>query len=94
MSDGDFINTKSPTYEVHSATGERKLREIAGILKGSMPFGWGFTLFIFEYGDEVDHGSMFYASSSDRDDMIKVLREFIAKQEKSFKSPKDTSADL
>lgn len=30
----------------------------------------------------VDHGSMFYASSSERQDMLKVLKEFIAEQEK------------
>lgn len=82
MRDDDIINTKLPTFEVHHATAERKLREIARLLKDSMPPGWGFTLFIFEYGDEVDKGSMFYASSSDREDMIKVLKEFIAKQEK------------
>lgn len=81
MSD-DFINTELPSYEVHHAGAERVLREIARLLKGVMPPGFGFTLFIFEYGDEVDHGSMFYASSSDRQDMIKVLKEFIAKQEK------------
>lgn len=80
MSDDD-INTKLPSFEVHHATAERKLKEIAQVLKGTMPPGWGFTLFLFEYGDEVDKGSMFYASSSDRQDMIKVLKEFIAKQE-------------
>lgn len=77
----DPINTKLPSYEVHHAGAERTLRDIARMLKGVMPPGFGFTLFIFEYGDEVDPGSMFYASSSVREDMIKVLKEFIAKQE-------------
>ena len=82
MSDDDIINTKLPTYEVHHATAERKLREIGRWLKDTMPTGWGFTLFLFEYGDEVDRGSMFYISSSEREDMIEALKEFIAKQEK------------
>lgn len=77
----DFLNTKLPSYEVHHAGAERTLREIANMLKQGMPGGWAFTLFIFEYGDEVDHGAMFYASSSDRESMLKVLKEFIAKQE-------------
>lgn len=75
------INTRLPSFEVHHATAERKLREITNQLKDVMPPGWGFTLFIFEYGSEEDHGSMFYASTSERDDMITVLKEFIAKQE-------------
>lgn len=69
------------SYEVHHAGAERVLRDIGRMLKDVMPPGFGFTLFIFEYGDEVDKGSMFYMSSSDRNDMIKVLKEFIAKQE-------------
>ena len=78
----DMINTKLSSFEVHHAAAERKLREIANQLKSVMFPGWGFTLFLFEYGDEVDHGSIFYASSSERADMLKVLKEFIAKQEK------------
>lgn len=77
------INPKLPSYEVHHAGAERTLRDIARTLKDVMPPGFGFTLFIFEYGDDVDHGSMFYASSSVREDMLKVLKEFIAKQEQS-----------
>lgn len=82
MSDDDPVNTKLPSYEVHHAGAERVLRDIARMLKDVMPPGFGFTLFIFEYGDDVDHGSMFYASSSERESMLKVLKEFIAKQEK------------
>lgn len=78
----DIVNTSLPSYEVRHATAERKLREIGRMLKDTMPTGWGFTLFIFEYGDEVDKGSMFYLSSSEREDMLKVLKEFIAKQER------------
>lgn len=81
MSDDDIVNTKLPSFEVHHATAERKLAEIGRMLKATMPTGWGFTLFLYEYGDEVDHGSTFYMSTSERDDMLKVLKEFITKQE-------------
>ena len=63
----DPINTKLPRYGVHHAGAERTLRDIGNTLKD---------------GDEVDHGSMFYASSADRESMLKALKEFITKQEK------------
>lgn len=81
MSTDDPVNTKLPSYEVHHAGAERQLKEIGNTLKNAMPPGFGFALFIFEYGDEVDHGSVFYLSSADRGDMVKLLKEFIAKQE-------------
>lgn len=80
MSD-DMINTKLPTFEVHSAMAERKLREIANMLKKAMPLDFGFTLFIYDHGTDEDPGNLFYCSSSERADMVKVLKEFIAKQE-------------
>lgn len=84
MSDDDPIDPRLPSYEVHHAGAEKMLRSIGGTLKeivGKMP-GWGFSLFLFEYGDEVDHGSLFYVSSAERGDTVKMLKEFIAKQEK------------
>jgi hypothetical protein len=72
------VNTKLPGYEVHHAGAERALRVIAGAIDEEMPPGFGFALFIFDYGE---HGNMFYISSAQRDDMVKTLKEFIAKQE-------------
>lgn len=74
----DIVNTKQPSYEVHHAGAERMLREIGNTLKKRMPPGWGFSLFIFSYGEQ---GEMFYLSSASRPDMLKALKEFIAKQE-------------
>ena len=68
-------------YGIRHAGAERALRQVGEWLKNTMPPGFGFTLFIFEYGDEIDPGAMFYLSSSERSDMIKALKEFIAKQE-------------
>ena len=76
------INTKLPTYEVHSAGAERALREIAGLLKDKLPSGVGFALFLFDYTvDTKLPGNLFYVSSARREDMLRVLKEFIAKQE-------------
>jgi hypothetical protein len=38
---------------------------------------WGFALFLFSFGER---GEMTYVSNADREDMIKMLLEFIAKQ--------------
>ena len=74
------------TYEVRSAEVEAKLRELGRDIKSSMPPGWGFTLFMYSYEktglpNEGAAGAMFYISSGDRADMIKALREFIAREE-------------
>jgi hypothetical protein len=77
-SSDDPVNTNLPSYEVHHAGAERALREIARLLKDRMPPGYGFTLFIFSYGE---HGDLFYVSSAAREDMLKTMKEFIKKQE-------------
>lgn len=43
--------------------------------KGKM----GFALFLFEFGEK---GAMFYISDAQRDDMTRVLEEFIERQRK------------
>lgn len=86
MNDPGPVNTKLANYEVHHAGAERALRSIGRFLKDTMPPGFGFTLFIFSYqGSPADPGSMFYLSSSERADMIRALKEFIAKQEQGAK---------
>lgn len=47
----DFVNPKLPTFEVHHAGAEKALREVARSIKHTMPPGFGFALFIFEYGE-------------------------------------------
>ena len=63
-----------------------KMRELATnigrVIGGEMPKGWGFALFIFEFGEGKD---MHYISNARRDDMVTTLMEFIARsQEKGF----------
>lgn len=64
------------TYEVRDPEAEKKLREIGNKLADNMPPGYGFTLMIYQFGEQ---GNMFYFSNAQRDDMINVMREFIQK---------------
>lgn len=65
------------TFEVPNPKIERLLKDIGRKLHGQMPKGWGFTLFLFSYGEK---GSLFYLSSARRKDMLKTLMEFLEKQ--------------
>jgi hypothetical protein len=81
MSKDNPVNTKLPSYEVHSATMERLLREWARDLKKTLPPGIGFTLFLFDFGEDNLPGNLFYISSAQRDGMIETIKEFLKKQE-------------
>lgn len=51
---------------------------LAREIKGRLPPGTGFALLTFDLGDG---GAMTYASSGDRQDMIRAMRELIGKLE-------------
>jgi hypothetical protein len=53
------------------------LQKLGKIIGSSLPPGWGFTLFIFSYGEG---GTLTYTSSAQREDMLKVLQEFMRAQ--------------
>lgn len=72
MSDSD------QDFQIRHAGAERALREVGKQLGTKMPPGFGFGLFVFEFGEE---GSMFWISNAQRPDMIKALREWIAKNQ-------------
>ena len=63
-------------FEVRDQQAEKLLGDIGRILKRSMPDGYGFSLLVFTFGEG---GNMFYTSSAQREDMIRVMQEFIAK---------------
>jgi len=72
--------TDQSGYNIRNDEIEALLRRLANTLKGSMPEGWGFTLMLFNYGEGTKASDgMFYISTAQRDDMIKVMREFIAR---------------
>lgn len=78
------IVTDPGSYNVRSAEVEPALREIAELVKPLVPTGYGFTLLIFSYGQtglrgEGPAGSLFYISTAARADMVKAMREFIAR---------------
>lgn len=66
------------SYNVRNPEIESKLRELAHRVGDDMPEGWGFALLLFSYGEK---GNLFYISSAQRDDIIKVMREWIARNE-------------
>lgn len=70
-------------YQVKNEQMETMLREWGRKIKATLPNGVGFTLFLYDYGDK---GNMFYLSTSEREDMIKALEEFITKQKAYGKS--------
>jgi hypothetical protein len=57
---------------------EQYARSLAMILKPNMPEGVGFTLFLYGYFDDP---RMAYISTADREDMIRLVKEWLAKQE-------------
>lgn len=71
------MSDKDPRYEIDNQEIKKLLHDIDTTLKKAMPKGWGFTLFIFEF----QHESCFYLSSAERKDIIKLLREFIQREE-------------
>lgn len=75
---------KPPTLDFHHDVKEHSdvkvlLNEIATIIASQMPPNMGFALMMFDYGEG---GNFFYASSANRTDMIKMMKEFIEKRGK------------
>lgn len=66
-------------FEIANDDIKRQLRTLAGDIDADLPDGWGFTLFLYSYGEK---GSIFYISSAERATMIEAIKEWLAKQEK------------
>lgn len=71
---------RDPRYEVENAEIKSTLNGIAGRIGASLDKGWGFLLMLFEYGPK---GSMFYISSAERNDCMRMAQEWIDKQKAS-----------
>lgn len=56
---------------------EKLSRDVGRIIAGALPKGVGFTLLIHDFGEK---GNLAYLSNGNREDMLAVMREFIAKQ--------------
>ncbi len=59
---------------------ERQAKKIGHRIARALPKGVGFTLLVFDFG-EAGTGNLAYLSNAQRSDMLKAMREFIAKQE-------------
>lgn len=70
---------KDEAFEVRNEEIEETLNGIAQAIVQTLPKGWGFSLQIFSFGKK---GSNFYASNARREDIIKLMKEFIAREEK------------
>jgi hypothetical protein len=68
---------KDPRFEIENDEMKDTMRRLGIQVNKTLPQGWGFTIFLFEYSGS----SMFWISSANRQDMIKALREFIKKEE-------------
>jgi hypothetical protein len=55
----------------------RVSRELGVLLDKQMPKGVGFMLMVFDFGQK---GNLAYISNGVREDVVRVLQEFIAKQ--------------
>lgn len=66
------------TFEVHNEQLETHLRDIGHSIQEKLPKGWGFSLFLFSFGEG---GATFYISDGVREDVLKAMKEFIEKQE-------------
>lgn len=64
------------TYNVRNDEIEAALRAKAKLIAADLPKGWGFALLLFTFGEG---GSLFYIGNGDREDMIKAMKEFIAR---------------
>jgi hypothetical protein len=66
-----------PRYEVKHERAEAALRGIAKAIADATPPGFGFALFLFTYGEG---GATFYISSAQRDDVRRLLAEWLRKE--------------
>lgn len=61
-----------------------RMQLIGRLVDEELPQGWGFVVLAFPFGDEA--GRLNYVANGAREDVIKVMKEFIAKTEASWGS--------
>lgn len=59
-----------------------KMQDIAKMVKSQLPDSFGFILLTFEHN--TNKGDMIYVSDSNREDVIKAMKEFIEKTENTY----------
>ena len=57
---------------------ERECRRMADAIMKALPPGVGFALFLYDFGEA---GALAYCANGEREGVLKMLREFIAREE-------------
>jgi len=75
-------------YEVRNPEIERALRTLATLIDGDVPDGWGWGLFLVQFGDhpKAEGGAVFWISNSERAGMIDAVKGWIEDNEKRGKA--------
>lgn len=71
-----FDHTSEANYQVRNDELKVLLQRLAEDLTKQLPPGWGFNLQIFEF---TPGNSLFYISNASREDVIKMMKEWIAR---------------
>lgn len=66
-------------FKIFNENIEFKLKELGDLIGSSLPEGWGFNLLLFDFIKDGKAGSTFYISNARREDMLKLLAEFVEK---------------
>jgi hypothetical protein len=66
-----------PRYEIDNPEIRARLLQVGEMLSDKLPKNWGFTLFLFSYGDDRQ---LFYLSSANRQDMVRAVREWLQRE--------------
>lgn len=61
---------------------KKKLKDIAKKIDGELPDGYGFCLLTFGFNDVGKE--LMYVANANREDIVKVMKEWIAKTENNF----------
>lgn len=73
-------------YQVRNEELERALRTLGTLIDDETPEGWAWGLFLVPFGTHdaapKGKGSVFWMSNADRADMLRVVKSWLADQEK------------
>ncbi len=60
-----------------------RMQKIGKCVDGLLPNGYGFAVLAFKFGEEKGR-EMMYVSNSNREDIVKAMKEWIRKTENNF----------
>jgi len=64
-------------HQINDPDAIKLLNELGKLIGGACePLGLGFNLLLFDFGEK---GNLFYISNAKREDIINVMKEFIAR---------------